>query len=103
MNIQVNKHQLERVVIKWLNKYYGNLIPKKDKDRPNLVFYLNDNNQDLMEYDKEMGVVYIDYNQIWSKIESLFSLNYFEVQSIMSIWLKDTYKLEGVKCEAQWG
>ncbi len=103
MNIIINQPQLVRAVLLYLNMNFGNLIPKKDKDRPNLVFYLNDNNQDLMEYDKETGVVYIDYNQIWSKIESLFSLNYFEVQSIMSIWLKDTYKLEGVKCEAQWG
>jgi hypothetical protein len=103
MNIQVNKDQLERVLIKWLNMYFGNLTPKKHKHYPNSVFYVNSNKDIIMEYNKETEDVYIDYNQIWSKIESLFHLNYFEVQSIMSIWLKDTYKLEGVKCEAQWG
>ena len=103
MDIQVNRNQLERVIIKWLNMYFGDLKPKKRINYPNVVFYLNDNNQALMEYNKETEDVYIDYNQIWSKIESLFHLNYFEVQSIMSIWLKDTYKLEVVKCEAQWG
>jgi hypothetical protein len=103
MDIIVDRPQLVRTVLLYLNINFGDLTPKKDKDQPNLVFYLNDNNQDLMEYDEKTEDIWIDYNQIWSKIESLFSLNYFEVQSIMSIWLKDTYKLEGVKCEAQWG
>jgi hypothetical protein len=96
MNIQVNKHQLERVVIKWLNKHFGNLTPKKHKDYPNIVFYINSSNQVMMEYKQEYEYVYIHYVHIWSKIKLLFHLNHVEVQSIMKIWLKETYKLEGV-------
>ena len=69
MDIQVNKDQLYRVVIKWLNKYYGNLIPKKDKNDPNSVFYINSNNYVMMEYDKKYNIVYVHYDEIWSKIE----------------------------------
>ena len=96
MNIQVNKHQLERVVIKWLNQHFGNLIPKKDKNYPNSVFYVNSNNKVMMEYNQENNYVYIHYDHIWSKIESLFHLNSRETQSIMKIWLEETYKLGGV-------
>jgi hypothetical protein len=96
MNIQVNKHQLERVVIKWLNKHFGDLTPKKHKDHPKLVFYVNSDNGVMMEYDQENGGVYIHYEHIWSKIESLFHLNSRETQSIMKVWLEEAYKLEGV-------
>ena len=96
MNIQINKHQLERVVIKWLNRYFGNLTPKKHKDYPGNVFYLNSDNQVIMEYDQENERIYIHNNHIWSKLESLFHLNYDEIQSIMKVWLEETYKLRVV-------
>jgi len=96
MDIQVNKDQLERVVIKWLNKHFGNLTPKKHKEHPNSVFYVNSNNNVMMEYDQETDRVYIHYDHIWSKIESLFHLNYNDTQSIMKVWLEEVYKLGGV-------
>jgi len=96
MNIQVNKHQLERVVIKWLNKHFGNLTPKKHKDHPNSVFYVNSGNEVMMEYDKENWDVYIHYEHIWSKVGSLFHLEYDDIKSIMKVWLEEDYKLVGV-------
>jgi hypothetical protein len=96
MDIQVNKHQLERVVVKWLNKKYSNLTPKTIEKYPNSVFYVNSDNEVIMEYDKKNENVYIHYDHIWSKIESLFHLNYGETQSIMKVWLEEAYKLGGV-------
>ena len=96
MDIQVNRDQLERVVIKWLNLYYGNLTQKKHKHNPNLVLYINSDNKFVMEYDKETDSVYIHYRYVWSKIESIFHLKYDDVKSIMKIWLEETYKLSGV-------
>ena len=96
MNIQVNKDQLERVVIKWLNKHYGNLTPKKREDHPKSVFYVNSNNEVMMEYYKISERVYINYGQIWSNIELLFHINYDDIQPIIKVWLEETYKLEGV-------
>ena len=101
MDIQVNKHQLERVVVKWLNKQYGNLTPKKYKD-VNSVFYVNPSNEVMMEYNKGTERVYINYGQIWLKIETLFHLNYSDVQSIIKAWLEEDYKLEGVTPKAEW-
>ena len=96
MNIQVNKHQLERVVIKWLDKHFGNLTPKKHKNyRDRMVFYVNDNNEVMMEYSTEYRRIHI-HNKIWSKIESLFHLSYRDIQSIMKVWLEETYKLKDV-------
>ena len=95
MKIQVNKEQMFRVVIKWLNTHYGNLTPKMHKDHPNSVFYVNPSNEVMMEYDKKDEGAYMHYDHIWSKIESLFHLNYPKIYSIMKVWLKETYKLDG--------
>ncbi len=96
MNIQVNKDQLERVAIKWLNKYYSNLIPKKHNKYPGVIFYVNSSNQVMMEYDQRYNYVFIHFRDIWSKIESLFHLENDDVISIMKIWLDKEYELEGV-------
>jgi hypothetical protein len=96
MNIQVNKHQLERIIIKWLNKYYGDLTPKTTEKYPELVSYVNPSNEVMVEYDKETERVYINYDEIWLKIESLFHLNYDDTKSVIRVWMEEYYNLEGV-------
>ena len=95
MDIQVNKHQLDRIVIKWLNKNFGNLTPKKRKDNPDVSFYVNSDNEVLMGYDKKNNYLWVSDPRIWLMIESLFHLKHGEIHSIMNLWLKDTYNLEG--------
>ena len=95
MDIQVNKDQLERIVIKWLNKNFGNLTPKKRKDNPNVFFYVNSDNEFLIGYDKKNNYLWISNPRIWLMIESLFHLKHSEIHSIINLWLKGTYNLEG--------
>jgi len=97
MDIQVNREQIFRVVIKWLNMYFGDLTTKTANDRYNSIYYVNLNDEVMMEYDQDYENIYIHYDHIWSKLESLFHINYDEIQSIMKVWLEETYKLEGVK------
>ena len=97
MDIIVDRPQLVRVVLLYLNKNFGNLTPKKSFKHPNSIFYVDSNNEILMEYDKKIDEVYIHYERIWSKIESLFSLNYRETQSIMKVWLERDYNLRDLK------
>ena len=66
MNIQVNKHQLERVVVKWLNKKYSNLTPKTIEKYPNSVFYVNSDNEVIVEYNNEIKRAYV--SEIWTII-----------------------------------
>ena len=97
MDIQVNRHQLERVVIKWLNQHYGNLTQKKHRSIPYTILFVNSKNEIIMEYDyilRNRKDVLIDNDRIWSKLQSIFHLKYLEVQSIISIWLKETYGLD---------
>jgi hypothetical protein len=64
-------------------------IPKKHKYYPNSVFYVNSGNEVLMEYSPINKYIHIHHEYIWSKIESLFHLNYLQVESIMKAWLKE--------------
>ena len=97
MNTLVDKPQLVRVVIQYLNMKFGNLTPKTSSKRPESVFYVNSYNEIMVEYDKKNEYVWVHYDQIWSKIESLFSLNYSETQSIMKHWLERDYNLKNLK------
>ena len=96
MNIIVDRPQLVRVVLLYLNNNFGNLTPKKSFKHPNSVFYVNSDNEVMMEYEYTNGNVLIDRDQIWSKIESLFSLDYGDTRLIVKYWLDKTYNLSGV-------
>ena len=96
MNIIVDIPKLVRIVLLYLNNNFGDLTPKTNSKYPNSVFYVNPSNEVMMEYDKGTERVYINYGQIWLKIESLFHLNYRDTQSIIKAWLEEAYKLEGV-------
>ena len=92
----MNTYQLERVVIKWLNTHYGNLTPKTTKKYSDSIFYVDLDNKVIMEYEEIKKDVWINYYQIWLRIESIFGLNYRDAQSIIKIWLKKTYNLVNV-------
>jgi hypothetical protein len=92
----MNKHLLERVIIKWLNKYYSNLTQRRYKNNSELVFYVDSKNIIFMEYNKNNGYVWVRYSGIWHKIKSMFNVNDDDVELIMKQWIEETYKLEGV-------
>jgi len=97
MNIIVDRPQLVRVVKLYLTKSFGDLTPKRHKDYPDTVFYVNPDNDILMEYDKEIDYIWIGYNKIWSKLELYFPLKYNDIQLIMKDWLEEHYNLRVLK------
>ena len=96
MNIIIDRPQLVNVVKLYLTRSFEDLTPKISKDYPYSVFYVNSDNVILMKYDEKTEKIWIDYDQIWSKLESLFHLNYDDVQSIMKVWLEKYYGLSEV-------
>ena len=99
MNIIVDRPQLVRTVLLYLNMNFGDLTRKtSNKSYSSLVeFYANLNNEIMIEYDVQEELVYIDWD-LWSKIESIFHLNYNDTQSIMKVGLGEKFKeLEGIK------
>ena len=92
MNIQVNKHQLERVVIKWLNKYFGDLTLKHKKGvNVNRTFYVNKDNLVIMESYNATKVIFVHPLIIFNPIMTMFHLSREEVYHVIEKWLKETY------------
>jgi hypothetical protein len=96
MNIIVDRPQLVKVVKLYLTRFFGDLTPKTSEKEPNSVFYVNSENENIISYDENTNHVWIDYISIWSKLESLFYLNYGDIQLIMKEWLEEHYNLKGV-------
>lgn len=92
MKIQVNSNQLERIVVRWLNLYYGDLRPKEFDSHPDDIFYVN-SIDDIMMYHLKIGrVIFID-DLIWEQMATIFNLSYNDSVSIMKHWLEETYNL----------
>ena len=98
MDIQVNKDQLDRVAIKWLNIYYGDLKQKEFDDYPDEMFYVNSRDEIMMSHLKaKFGkYIYID-DLIFEQIKTIFNLSYDDSESIIHKWLKETYNLGGLR------
>ena len=86
---------MENVVIKYLNKMYGDLEEYKTDKHPDSVFFVK-GKKIYMEQDLENDDLWIDYYTIWKDLRNTFSLEDDEIQSIISKWVEETYKLRGV-------
>ena len=80
------------IVLKWLNKEFGNLTPVVKNDK---TFYVDKDRLPLFYYyqDSKNRYVYINYERIWFLIESIFGLEELETQDILKVWLEETYNL----------
>jgi hypothetical protein len=85
----------QKIVLKWLNKEFGNLTPVVKGDR---TFYIDKDRLPLFYYyqDEKNGWVYVNYVRIWSLLESVFSMNHLEISELLKVWLEDTFNLRGV-------
>ena len=95
MRYIITENKLDKVVITWLNNKFGNLKPIVKGDK---TFYINEDRIILFYYyqDEKNGYVYINYNEIWSFLESIFGLESLQIKSIITYWLEETYNLKGL-------
>jgi hypothetical protein len=84
----------QKIVLKWLNKEFGNLTPVVKGER---TFYVDKDRLPLFYYyqNEKNGLIYIIYNKIWSLLESVFSMDNLEIRELLTAWLEDTYNLRG--------
>ena len=94
MNIIIDRPQLVRVVLRYLNMNFGNLTPKTSSRYPNSIFYVDSDEKVLMEYEKENKDFYISHPHLWKKINSLFLIGMFDTEQILEHWLINAYHIE---------
>jgi hypothetical protein len=50
------------------------------------------NGKCILQHDKKTGVVYLNYYEIWSFLESFFSMDYKQIQALTKRWVEELYK-----------
>ena len=92
MKIIITESSRDRLVLKWLNKGFGDLtlVVKDDK-----TFYVDKDRKPLFFYyqDEKNEIVYINYDKIWVFFDSIFGMEYRQTMEIITIWLDETYNL----------
>jgi len=95
MKYIITESKLENVVIKYLNKMYGDLEEYRREDFPDKIFFIKDKKV-YMELNLKNDDLYVSYGTIWLDLENTFSLEFDDIQSIIKKWVEETYKLRGV-------
>ena len=96
MKFIITENQKEKIALNWMNKNYSSdqLKTVKHPNYPNSIFYRK-NGKVVMEQDRKFKDFWFDYDEIWTFFESVFSMEYKEIEGLMKIWLEETFKLEG--------
>jgi hypothetical protein len=94
MKYIITESKLEQVIIKYLNKGYGDLNVYRVDGNSDSVFFVKD---DKVYMEREKNVLWVDYFTIWTDLETIFSLKDSEIQEIITKWVKETYKLRGIR------
>jgi len=89
MKINITKTQRARLVKDWLNDMFS--------DVEILGSYYFKNGKNIGFHDKKNKEFWFDYNTIWLFLESVFSLEYRELQAITEDWVEETLNLKGHK------
>ncbi len=94
MKYIITESKLEKVIIKYLNKFYGDLEEYRTDLHPERLFFVKDDKV-YMEQDLKRERLFVNYDTIWSDLKTIFNLENPEIVSIISKWVEDTYKLSG--------
>jgi len=94
MKIIINESSRDRLVLKWLNREFGDLTPVVKGNR---TFYVDKDRKPLFYYyqDSKYKDIYINYERMWVFFNSIFGLNTLQTQEILTIWLEEIYNLRG--------
>ena len=78
---------------KWLTKNYGNLEKFESNRNPNYIFYMKDG-MAIFDYNRKNGRCYINQDEVWSFLQSVFRLEDEEIKEITKEWVEEDYKLK---------
>jgi hypothetical protein len=87
-------NKLEQLVIKYLNKFYGNLDKHILEEYPGSVYFAKDN---IIYFEQDIAYksLYVDRASIWADLEDTFDLGEFDIKCIVYKWAKQTYNIQG--------
>ena len=93
MRIVISEGKINGVAKKWLTDNYGDLERYETDKYPDYIFYMKGGDV-IFDCNRKNGRCYISQDEIWSFLESVFQLEYEEIQAITKEWVEEDYKLK---------
>jgi len=96
MKINITKTQRARLVKDWLNDMFSDVEMMNGyyvKNGKKLAYH----NIYVDSFSIKYKRFFFNYDTIWSFLESMFSLEYKELQSITEDWVEETLNLKGYR------
>jgi hypothetical protein len=92
MKYIITENRINQIIMKWFNDKFGDLKPIV---RNGKTFYINEDRLVLFYYyhDDKNRDVYINNDEIWSFLKSIFGLESKQIEDIIKQWLGETYNL----------
>ena len=87
------ENKLEHIVIKYLNREYGDFAKHIPYINSHLLYFVKDKLL-YMELLCHSQILYVDRSTIWSDLVNLFGLEENEIQKIIVKWLNQTYGMD---------
>jgi hypothetical protein len=87
--------KLEHIVIKYLNKEYGDLEEFRMDLYPDSIFYFKDKKL-YMEHALKNEEIVIDFDTMWADLRNIFGVNDVDIDNIIKKWVEETYNIRNV-------
>ena len=68
----------------------------RSEEYPNWLLFVNESKDNLIAYNLNKEVVYINSELVWSFLRSYFGMSYQEIQELTKEWLGKSYNLTDV-------
>ena len=92
MKYIITENKLERVIIHFLNKRYGDLTEYRTDKYPNKLFFFK-NDKILMVNNHNINhKLWVDY-EISNDLMKWFDLNYSDMSPVIEKWVKEKFNL----------
>jgi len=95
MKYIITESKLEKVVIKYLNKFYGDLEQVQQSDYWGLVNF-NKNGKTYIQLNTKTNSVWLPKSSLSQELIEVFNLGSLGIKDIISKWVGETYGLTNV-------
>ena len=89
-----NLSSREQKILDFLNEKLSGLNTYTSDIYSNLLFFGKDKENIVLEYNKEIGYLYVSYRKIWSFFESKFDMGFTDIEKLIGWYVGETLNLK---------
>jgi hypothetical protein len=96
MRFIITENRRDKAAFYWLNKHFNDVVPYRSDYYPDNIFFIK-NNEVVFAFWSRNNTLSVKDSEIWSVLETLFGLGYFDVQRITTEWINDEFNLNAIR------